>query len=1112
MKKIFNYIIAACLITSSLHAQAPADQRALTTRIADLLQQMPATGSNKQNSYMKEVSSLGEQGLTDMITMLAPEGKGDNTTLQYAIGGYAAYVMQPGQEQARNTACRAFAAALPKLAKDELRDFLIGQFQLIANNESVPALQPYLNNERLCDPAARALAVINTPDAQKSLLNALASASGKRKIYLISALGDTRSKAAVNAITAHATSEDAALRKISLYALARIGDRQSAKLLEEQAAKSGYTFDVTNATSSYLLYLQQSGHTELATALSKKQLPVHTRTVVLKLLSDLQADKRIALLTAAMTDKDAEYRTAALKYAALQPSDEAVAAWTKTYAKANAASKAGILSLLGASGSKQALPVIQAALKDEKVKLAAIQAAGRTGDASLVPALLNTLKASDSATVQAVKQALLTIKSEQLTSQVAAYLPNANPLAQQALLDVLAARKANGQSAAVWAALKSNNEAVSKAAYQALPAVADASQLQQLFDLLPTTKTAAQTSQTQAAIVVALAGTSEADAVARVAAEMKKAPERYLNMLAGIGGKQAMDMVLNAYRDGNEATRQAALKSLLSWKDASAARPLLATAKQHPAALQGVIDLVSRSGWTPDQKFLVLREAMEVAGTSAQKAKLLKEIEKCKTFPALMFAAKYIGDATVQQEAASAFAVIALSNKTFNGPAVRALLEKSIGLIKGADSDYQKEAIRKHIADMPAGEGLSPIFNGNDLSGWKGLVGNPISRAKMNDKQLAAAQKKADSAMLAGWSVKDGLLVFNGHGDNLCTVKKYGDFEMYVDWKITAEGDAGIYLRGTPQVQIWDTSRRSVGAQVGSGGLYNNQKNPSKPLAVADNAVGEWNNFHIIMKGDRVTVYLNGVLVTDNVMLENYWDRNLPIFVEEQLELQAHGTYVAYRDIYVREIPRTQAFALSEQEKKEGYRVLFDGTNMHQWTGNTTDYVMENGEMVIYPANGGKGNLYTKDQFSDFVYRFEFQLTPGANNGLGIRTPMEGDAAYQGMELQILDNEADIYKNLKPYQYHGSVYGVIPSKRGYLKPMGEWNYQEVVAQGNRIKITLNGTVILDGDIAEASKNNTETADHRPHPGLLNKTGHIGFLGHGAIVRFKNIRVKELKSK
>ncbi|HPT33005.1 MAG TPA: DUF1080 domain-containing protein, partial [Prolixibacteraceae bacterium] len=132
------------------------------------------------------------------------------------------------------------------------------------------------------------------------------------------------------------------------------------------------------------------------------------------------------------------------------------------------------------------------------------------------------------------------------------------------------------------------------------------------------------------------------------------------------------------------------------------------------------------------------------------------------------------------------------------------------------------------------------------------------------------------------------------------------------------------------------------------------------------------------------------------------------------------------------------------------------------------------------------------------------------NNGLGIRTPLEGDAAYVGMELQILDNEAAIYKNLQPYQYHGSVYGVIPAKRGFLKPVGEWNYEEVQAIGNRIKVILNGETIVDGDIKEASKNGTATADHREHPGLLNPSGYIGFLGHGSPLKFKNLRIKEIK--
>ena len=163
--------------------------------------------------------------------------------------------------------------------------------------------------------------------------------------------------------------------------------------------------------------------------------------------------------------------------------------------------------------------------------------------------------------------------------------------------------------------------------------------------------------------------------------------------------------------------------------------------------------------------------------------------------------------------------------------------------------------------------------------------------------------------------------------------------------------------------------------------------------------------------------------------------------------------------------------------------------------------------MVVEHKPGSRGNLYTKKEYSDFDFRFEFKLTPGANNGVGIRTPLTGDAAYAGMEIQILDNTADIYKNLEKYQYHGSVYGVIPAKRGFLKPVGEWNSEEIIARGDRIQVILNGHKIVDGDIREASKNGT--MDKRPHPGLLNKKGYIGFLGHGSVVYFRNIRIKEL---
>lgn len=197
-------------------------------------------------------------------------------------------------------------------------------------------------------------------------------------------------------------------------------------------------------------------------------------------------------------------------------------------------------------------------------------------------------------------------------------------------------------------------------------------------------------------------------------------------------------------------------------------------------------------------------------------------------------------------------------------------------------------------------EGFVALFNGKDLTGWKGLVENPEKRAAMSEEELAAAQKVADEKMRAHWKVEDGAFVFDGKGDSISTDKDYADFEMFVDWKILEKGDSGIYLRGSPQVQIWDPAQWPEG----SGGLYNNKIHPSKPLVKADNPIGEWNTFYIKMVGEKVTVKLNGTLVVDEVVMENYWNRDKPIYPKEQIELQNHGNTLWFKNIYIRELSK----------------------------------------------------------------------------------------------------------------------------------------------------------------------------------------------------------------
>ena len=216
-----------------------------------------------------------------------------------------------------------------------------------------------------------------------------------------------------------------------------------------------------------------------------------------------------------------------------------------------------------------------------------------------------------------------------------------------------------------------------------------------------------------------------------------------------------------------------------------------------------------------------------------------------------------------------------------------------------------KELTPRAEENNTAPAGFKALFNGKDLKGWKGLVGNPKQRAEMSPNALAAAQKKADMLAAENWKVENGALVYRGTGfDNLCTTRDYGNFELIAYWKIEPRADSGLYLRGTPQVQIWDphTQPAQAGTEVGSGGLFNNKTYLSRPFQVSDKPVGEWNRFHIVMVGDKVHIYLNGDLVTRANTLENYWEEGKPVYPSGQIELQAHKSVVHFKNIYIRNL------------------------------------------------------------------------------------------------------------------------------------------------------------------------------------------------------------------
>ena len=1125
-RTIISYILAVGFLTSTL---AQTDQRTRETRIADILMQLPASSTAGFNRLMGEMSEL-DNVVADLAPRLTEPG-GNDEQIRLAISGLAIYASRDAS--LKTPVANSIGSAIPGARSDEIRDFLFIQLQYVAGDESVEIAARYLNNVRLSDAAARVLVRIGSDAAGRALLNALGNATGAQRLTLVQALGDMRYMPANQTIRDLATTNDANLRKTALYSLAQIAAPSSEKILADAAKRARYVYEPTDALSSYVLFLENSlpAQPNMVAKSARRMLKatsentqIAAKSAALELLTLSLGDKAIKDITGALKSNNKQYRQAALRYSENIKSAKMFDELMKFVVKERRnEAKAEIITAFGIREDRNAWQFVREALTDNnhEIRIAAIRAAVILGNAdnNLVSLLVAAMNTTDEQVIAAGKIALLTIAGDRVVNEAAIAIPQASAQASPAFIEILASRRATQHVNVVFSQTSSSDANVRLAAYRALAPLVTENDIPRIVQLLHNASNTNEVTAMQQAMFAAISGKSQDEQTDLVMSHASRSnnPGLFGNVFAMIGGKKALDIVMEyGFRSGNTNMRNAAFEALVGWSDETAVSQLYSIAAGNPSgeyfdrALTAYISKIGAAR-TPEQRLLMLIDAIDIARTSAQKQNILRQISRTGTFIGLITAGRFLDDDdnNVKQAAVQAARTIALANPQYYGAEITAILNKAMAVNTDPEAEYQRQAIIKHLEEQPKDEGFVSMFNGVDLNGWKGLVENPIRRAAMTPQELAQKQAAADEIMRRDWSVQNGLLVFDGPAyDNLCSEKDYGDFEMYVDWRIAPRGDAGIYLRGSPQVQIWDIANR--GASVGSGGLFNNRVHPRDPLVLADNPVNEWNSFYIKMLGEKVTVYLNGQLVADNVTLENYWDRSIPIFETGAIELQAHGDRTEYRNIYVREIPRREPYRVSEEEKTEGFVPMFNGNDMSGWIGNLRDYIPRDGAIVCDPTHGGWGNLYTEKEYSNFIMRFEFLLTPAANNGIGIRTPLEGDAAYVGMELQLLDDDHPVYRNLRDYQYHGSVYGVIAAKRGHLKPIGEWNYQEIIADGNRIKITLNGTVIVDGDLAEASKNFTETIDGLRHPGLTNKSGHIAFLGHGSEVAFRNLRIKELE--
>jgi len=565
-----------------------------------------------------------------------------------------------------------------------------------------------------------------------------------------------------------------------------------------------------------------------------------------------------------------------------------------------------------------------------------------------------------------------------------------------------------------------------------------------------------------------------------------------LEMLGRRGDAAAMPAVTAALEDAELYVRLAAMEAAPRVGGAKAFPVLLKAIKkaENPDEIKAASEALLQV--TGERQFSQLASALPKAPPAARKA-LFEIAAARRAEPCREVALKQAGAAGSEDVRVAALKALKNLAAADDMPRLVTLLLKADGEQEKTAANDAAVVIAAQIEDpeQRAAAVLAALDKAGDkrpllLKALSGIGGNAALQVVVADTKAAdAALKEAAIRALANWPTADAApellaLAKDGADETLQVVALRGYVRMATLDAVPADAKVQMYTDALAAAKRAEektlvlgnlSAVRTLPALALAGGLIDNAELQAQAALAA---------YKIACPQNDKDTGLTGPGVADIIT------KAQPLLPNDEMKQKAM--------LYVATMPGPDP---------EGFVSLFNGVDLTGWVGDVNGYKVENGAIVCKPG----GNLFTQGEYKDFDLRFEFKLTPNANNGLGIRAPLEGNAAYVGMELQVLDDSGSDYTTLKPYQYHGSVYGISPCIRGHQKPVGEWNSQQVIAQGRRVKVILNGTTIVDVDLDEAVANGT--MDGQEHPGLKNEKGHIGFLGHGSVVEFRNLRIKEL---
>ena len=1072
MKKLRYLFAIVLLLALGLPGSAQerdSRHRVASTIIADGLAQLPAQDNKAFDQVIGEMAGTGSEGMQMLIGMLQPSGQGKNVSFTYAINGIANYVMAPGREALRAGAHDGLLRSLPKLTDKDNVAFLLTVLEQFADKADFGVFKRYLTDDYLRPYALRGLASL--PDVDAEVVSLMKEKGAPLADFANLAFWRHMSSVEVEDILLQwARMGDKASDLRAIYnALAACGSSKSLKLLGDAARKAGYKDDDADANDAYLMLLDRLASTNAkeVNKTARQLLKLNDRAMRcagMKLLLQTSGSNVLSDVVAAMKDKDIQVRnTALLEGTSLVYTDELTAKLLGLFNRLGPGAQVDVLRWMGNNHKAQAAQLVATAMQsgNPDVALAAIHSAGQIGGEALLQALL---KALNGPTAAAASEALLAFNGN-IGNSLAALIHSTMPNVPLKAIQLAGERHVSAAFADVVKLLKSGSVEQKTAAATALATITtDFNEACELMETAPAT----YKPQLQKAAKFALRKLSadeQFDLIARRLSSTAQ-PSLYYPLLAQVGNKQAVDRLLTEL--GKGADKNAAYSSLLEVDNASLLPILYHIAKgdatKKESAINRYVVLTEKSAYNDIQKYQLYRMVLELNPSVATVNRTLKALSSNHTFPALVLAGSYLDKKDVAPAAAEAVRNILTKNKELlAGQTVKQLLTKA-----------------KEVYTELARSDADAEYAIKDINGLLASVAPTGFELRLDEGKAEGKQTVSDK-------------------------RQYENFELFMEFH--TEGSGVLNLRSMPEVKL----------QSGTASFMY-----AAPVQNAAKAQSAWTTVYVKLVNDRLFVQSNGQTVADNAVIKN-GDGGKELTPQGLISVWAKEKAVEVRNLYVHELPSTPVYTVSKEEKKEDFVALFDGRSLNQWQGNLDNYVPEDGNIYVKAHYGNGGNLYTKKKYSDFIYRFEFCFVkPGVNNGIGIRTKLNTDAAYEGMEIQVLDHDDPIYAGLHPYQQHGAVYGIIVPKHVKFGKLGTWNTEEIQAIGDHIKVTVNGEVILDGNIREAcqghnvapdgSSNNPYTVDHNNHPGLFNKDGYISFCGHGEGVKFRNIRIKDLSKR